>query len=332
VRSLPIALLALVLAMLLVACGSAPAAQSPARPPAPTAAPANTAPPAPTDAPTALPTTAPTTAPTEAPTALSGELTVFAAASLTDAFEDLATAFATVNPDVKVTYNFAGSQQLAAQLGEGAPADVFASANRTQMNVAIESTRVISGTERTFARNQLVMITPADNPAGLSTLADLANPGLQLILADASVPVGQYSLDVLTKASALPEYTESFSPTVLANVVSFENNVRSVLTKISLGEGDAGIVYTTDAALDADNVVQITIPDELNTIASYPIAPIADSANPGLAQAFVDFVLAPEGQQILVQYGFIAATGDASGAAPRAVPLPPPGMIIATVK
>jgi molybdate transport system substrate-binding protein len=108
---------------------------------------------------------------------------------------------------------------------------------------------------------------------------------------------------------------------VLANVVSYEDNVRSVLTKVALGEGDAGIVYTTDAALDADNIQQIMIPDELNTIASYPIAPIADSANPALAQAFVDYVLAPEGQQILVKYGFISTAGAASGAAPGVEPV-----------
>jgi molybdate transport system substrate-binding protein len=171
---------------------------------------------------------------------------------------------------------------------------------------------VISGTQRTFVRNRLVVITPIDDPASIMTLQDLARPGLRLILADRAVPVGQYSLDFLGKASALPEYTESYSPTVLANVVSFEDNVRSVLTKVALGEGDAGIVYTTDAALEVDSIRQIPIPDELNTIASYPIAPIADSPNPALAAAFISYVLAPEGQQILVKYGFIPTTGDAS--------------------
>jgi molybdate transport system substrate-binding protein len=326
VRRSPLALLALLLTLLLAACGGAPAATQPSSPPAPTEAP-----PAPTEAPTAAPTEAPTVAPTAAPTeaptaaptkaAASGTLIVFAAASLTDAFEELATAFETANPGTDVVYNFAGSQQLSAQINEGAPADVFASANASQMRVAIEGTRVVSGTQKTFVRNRLVVITPSDNPAGIASLQDLAQPGLRLILADSVVPVGQYSLDFLAKASALPEYTESFSPTVLANVVSFEDNVRSVLTKVALGEGDAGIVYTTDAALDADNIQQIDIPDELNTIASYPIAPIADSENPELAQAFIDYVLSPEGQQVLVKYGFISTTGDASGAAPGAVPV-----------
>lgn len=309
---------ALVLALLLAACGSAPTAQQPTSPPLPTTAPA-----APTDAPTtasaAAPTeastTAPTTVPTAAPTAVptaatstASELTIFAAASLTDAFEEIATAFEAANPGTEITYNFAGSQQLAAQLNEGAPADVFASANGRQMEVAIKGTRVVSGTQKAFVRNRLVVITPKDNPAGITTLQDLTKPGLKLILADAAVPVGQYSLDFLAKASALAEYTENYSPTVLANVVSFEDNVRSVLTKVALGEGDAGIVYTTDAALDAENIQQIMIPDALNTIASYPIAPIADSANPAMAQAFIDYIIAPEGQQILVKYGFIPTT------------------------
>ena len=317
-RRVPVAMFALVLALLLAACGSAPTAQQPTSPPLPTTAPA-----APTDAPTtasaAAPTeastTAPTTVPTAAPTAVptaatstASELTIFAAASLTDAFEEIATAFEAANPGTEITYNFAGSQQLAAQLNEGAPADVFASANGRQMEVAIKGTRVVSGTQKAFVRNRLVVITPKDNPAGITTLQDLTKPGLKLILADAAVPVGQYSLDFLAKASALAEYTENYSPTVLANVVSFEDNVRSVLTKLALGEGDAGIVYTTDAALDAENIQQIMIPDALNTIASYPIAPIADSANPAMAQAFIDYIIAPEGQQILVKYGFIPTT------------------------
>lgn len=250
------------------------------------------------------------TAPTEAPAApttpaRSGPLMVFAAASLTDAFEELATAFEATYPGAEITYNFAGSQQLAAQLNGGAPADVFASANSRQMEAVIAGGRVEDGAAQAFVRNRLVVITPSDNPAGITTLQDLAKPGVKLILADKAVPVGQYSLDVLAKASALPGYTEAYSPTVLANVVSYEENVRSVLAKVALGEGDAGIVYTTDAALEADRLQQIAIPDELNTIASYPIAPVADSANPALAEAFIAFVLGPEGQAILARYGFI---------------------------
>jgi molybdate transport system substrate-binding protein len=305
-------LFVLVSGLLLAACGGAPAATRPMSPAAPAEELALTTA---TDAATA----ASTEAPAASSTIAAGTLNVFAAASLTDALEEIANAFEAANPSVSVAYNFAGSQQLAAQINEGAPADVFASANRTQMQAAIDGGRIDHGSEQTFVRNQLVVITPSDNPAGIETLRDLANPGLRLIVSDAVVPVGQYSLDFLAKASALPEYTASYSPTVLANVVSYEDNVRSVLTKVALGEGDAGIVYTTDAALDGDKVVQIAIPDELNTIADYPIAPLNDSPNAALAEAFIAYLLSPEGQAVLTRYGFLSPAETAAGVASTAV-------------
>ncbi|NJN19664.1 MAG: molybdate ABC transporter substrate-binding protein [Oscillochloris sp.] len=270
------ALLMLVIVVLLAACGSPPPEADPTAVPAEPAA-----------------------------ATLSGELIVFAAASLTDAFEAISNAFEAAYPGTAISFNFAGSQQLAAQINEGAPADVFASANQTQMDIVLAGGRGRDGSAQTFVRNQLVVITPGNNPAGITTLADLTQPGLHLILADSAVPVGRYSLDVLAKASALPEYSAGYSPTVLANVVSFEDNVRSVLTKVVLGEADAGIVYRTDAALEGDLIQQIAIPAELNTIASYPIAPIADTANPALADAFIAFILSAQGQEILSRYGFI---------------------------
>jgi molybdate transport system substrate-binding protein len=199
---------------------------------------------------------------------------------------------------------------LAQQLGQGAPADIFASANKKQMEVAIlEAGRVISGTERTFVRNRLVVIYPADNPAGLTQLQDLTRPGLKLILAAQEVPVGQYSLDFLDKAAQDPAFGATFKEDVLKNVVSYEENVKSVLTKVSLGEGDVGIVYTSDISGDgAAQVGRLDIPDPLNTIASYPIAVVGDSAYPTQAQAFVEFVLSPIGQEVLARYGFIPVT------------------------
>jgi molybdate transport system substrate-binding protein len=132
------------------------------------------------------------------------------------------------------------------------------------------------------------------------------------VLAAPEVPVGGYSLDFLEKASATVDYGETYSPTVLSNVVSYEENVRAVLSKVALGEADAGIVYTSDVTGDAsEQVGRIDIPDELNTIASYPIAPVGDSQNPELAQAFVDYVLSADGQTVLVDHGFIP-----TGAAP----------------
>lgn len=237
------------------------------------------------------------------------EVLVFAAASLTDAFSAVGQSFEAANPDVKVTFNFGGSQQLAQQIIEGAPADVFASANARQMQTVIDASRITDGDQKTFVRNRLVVVYPKDNPAGLQTLQDLAKPGVKIVLAAKEVPVGEYSLDFLTKASQQPTFSASYSPTVLANVVSYEESVRVVLSKVALGEADAGIVYTSDIALGAtDQVGRIAIPDELNTIAAYPIAPITASKNSELAQRFIDYVLSPEAQSTLERYGFISAS------------------------
>ena len=257
----------------------------------------------------ATPTTAPTEVPTEEPTAVvERTLTVMAAASLTESFTEIATAFEAENPGVTVSINFAGTQALVEQLTQGVEADVFASANKKYMTSAIEAGRVAEGTDSVFAYNKLVVIYPKDNPAGITELQDLAKEGLVLDLADSSVPVGQYSLDFLDKASADSAFGASFKDDVLKNVASYEENVKAVVTKVSLGEADAGIVYFTDITADAADLVgTLEIPDELNTIATYPIAPISDSKNADLSQAFVNFVLSSEGQAILAKYNFTPA-------------------------
>lgn len=233
-------------------------------------------------------------------------LVVFAAASLTDAFEELAGKFEAENPGVEVVLNFAGSQQLAQQLGQGAAADVFASANNAQMRAAIEAGRVVSGTQQVFVGNRLVVVTPANSPAGLASLQDLAQPGIKLVLAAKEVPVGGYALDFLEKAGASSQFVPGYDDAVLANVVSYEENVKAVLSKVVLGEADAGIVYSSDVTPDvAAQVVRIQIPDELNTLAAYPIAPIVDAPNPELARRFLELVLSPEGQAVLASHGFI---------------------------
>jgi molybdate transport system substrate-binding protein len=234
------------------------------------------------------------------------DLNIFAAASLTEAFGEIGKLFEGVHPGVTIVLNFADSQQLAQQINEGAPADVFASANPKQMDAVIEAGGISSGTQQTFAKNRLVVIFPKDNPAGLTELSDLAKPGLKLVLAAREVPVGQYSLDFLDKAIADPAFGATFKEDVLKNIVSYEENVKAVLTKVALGEADAGIVYLSDiSGANAEKVGQIDIPDELNVIASYPIAPIKDSKNPELAQAFIEFVLSQEGQDTLAKYNFI---------------------------
>ena len=246
-----------------------------------------------------------TSAPTASPEPVT--LTVFAAASLTDAFNEIKGEFEAAHPEVTVAYNFGGSNALAQQLGEGAPADVFASANKKQMDVAIDAGRVVTDTTQVFVRNRLVVIVPKDNPGKVETLQDLATPGLKIILAAKDVPVGQYALDFLDKAVQDATFGATFKDTVLANVVSYEDNVRSVLTKIALGEGDAGIVYTSDVGGDAvQDVITLEIPDALNTIATYPIGAVKDSAHPDAAQAFIDFVLSADGQAILERYGFLS--------------------------
>jgi molybdate transport system substrate-binding protein len=236
-----------------------------------------------------------------------GTLTVFAAASLREAFTEIARAFEAATPGRTVTLNFAGSQQLAEQIAAGAPADVFASANDRQMTRVRDSGRIKADAPQTFARNRLVVIFPAANPGRVTTLTDLTRPGLKLVFADARVPVGEYSLTFLAKASADLTYGPAYSEAVRANVVSYEEDVRAVFAKVALGEADAGIVYSSDAQTDrAAQVGTLEIPDALNTIAGYPIAVLEDSPNRAAADAFVAFVLSPAGQAILAKYGFVS--------------------------
>ena len=233
------------------------------------------------------------------------ELTVFAAASLTDAYRQIGRNFEKANPGTHVVFNFAGSQQLAAQLGQGAPADVFASANVAQMTAAVNAGRVAKDTSKTFVRNLLLVVTSPSSKVAITRLQDLAKPGVKLVFAAKAVPVGQYSLDFLDKAANDPAYGSGFKDAVLKNVVSYEDNVRSVLTKVSLGEGDAGVVYISDAISSPNtSVKRIYIPLSLNIIATYPIAAISDSKQAALAQKFVNYMYAGDTRLIFARYGF----------------------------
>jgi molybdate transport system substrate-binding protein len=244
------------------------------------------------------------------------DLNVFAAASLTEPFGEIGKLFESKHPGVQVILNFAGSQQLAQQINQGAPADVFASANNLQMKMVIQAGGIVSGTQESFVKNRLVVIYPKNNPAGLKQLEDLAKPGLKLVFAAKDVPVGQYTLQFLHQAMADPAFGSSYQNAVIKNVVSYEDNVKAVLAKVALGEADAGIVYTSDiSGEDANNVGRLDIPDALNVIARYPIAPVKASKNPELAQAFIDLVLSPQGQNILAKYNFIPAASPPEGSA-----------------
>jgi molybdate transport system substrate-binding protein len=245
-------------------------------------------------------------------------LTVFAAASLTDAFKEIETVFEAANAGVDVTYSFGSSTTLAAQLKEGAPADIFASANNTQMTVAREAKR-IAGASRTFVKNRLVLIVPANNPAGITSLKDLAKPGVKLVVAAPKVPVRDYTDAMLDKLSKKADYGEAYKTAFVANIVSEEDNVRQVSAKIALGEGDAGIVYRSDVTPDiADKVSVLPIPDAINTLATYPIAVTDNTPNPELAKKYIDFVLSDEGQAILQKWNFISV---AIPALPATIPV-----------
>lgn len=233
-----------------------------------------------------------------------GDLTVFAAASLTASFEDIKSDLETANPALTITYNFAGSQALVTQLTEGAQSDVFASASRTQMTNAVDA-GVIAGEPEVFTRNRLTIVVPADNPAGIESAADLAAAGLDLVLAAPEVPVGQYAREAACKMAAdAATYGDGFLDGFAGNIVSNEDNVKAVLTKVQLGEAEAGIVYTTDVTADvAGDVLQIEIPAEVNVVATYPIAPV-EGGDAALAGAFISYVLGPDGQATLAEYGF----------------------------
>ncbi|MGH2532093.1 MAG: molybdate ABC transporter substrate-binding protein [Thermomicrobiales bacterium] len=246
-----------------------------------------------------------TTATTEAPFPEEGsELVVFAAASLTDAFNQIKADLEAAEPGLTITYNFAGSQALVTQLTQGAEADVFVSANTEQMTAAIEA-GVIAGEAAILAQNRLAIVVPADNPADIQDPADLATDGLKLVMAAPEVPVGRYSREsVCAMGADAATYGEGFVDGVAGNIVSNEDNVKAVLAKVQLGEADAGIVYTTDVTADvAEDVVLIDIPAAVNVIAQYPIAPVAEG-DAALAEAFIAYVIGPEGQATLAQFGF----------------------------
>lgn len=234
------------------------------------------------------------------------ELTVFAAASLTDSFKEIAQAFQADHPGVNIVYNFAGSQALSTQLKEGAKADVFASANNTEMK-NVQAAGLADDTAKVFVTNRLAVIVPADNPGGIHALVDLAKPNLKLVIAQKTVPVGEYTVSMLEKMSADPDYGADFGAAVLKNVVSEENNVKAVVAKVALGEADAGVVYASDVTPDvASRVKPIAVPDEFNQIARYPIVVLKGSAQQQLASDFVVFVLAADGgQKILQKWNFI---------------------------
>jgi molybdate transport system substrate-binding protein len=236
-----------------------------------------------------------------------GDLTVFAAASLTDAFEAIEQELEAATPHLSITFNFGGSQALLTQLEEGAQADVFASANGAQMDAAIAA-ELVSVAPATFVHNRLAIVTPAGNPAAIESAADLGREGILLVLAQSEVPAGRYAREsVCLMATDSATYGPNFVERVAANVVSEEEDVRDALAKVALGEADAGIVYVSDAVAAGDQVQVVDIPDEVNVIAAYPVA-VLTGGDEVLGSAFVAYLLSVEGQAVLEHYGFQPAT------------------------
>jgi molybdate transport system substrate-binding protein len=234
----------------------------------------------------------PGTEPSAGP-AVSGDVTVFAAASLTNSFTEIGEAFMAAFPDSTVTFNFAASSELVTQINEGAPADVYASADQANMTKLTDAGH--NGAEpAVFATNTLEIIVGPGNPTGITAVADLANPDLIFVTCAPEVPIGAYTQEVLAKAG------------VTVTPASFEENVKGIVTKVTLGEADAGIVYATDVTAAGDQAEGVEIPPDLNLVAEYPLVITKEAANAEAGQAFVDFVLGEHGQKILASYGFTA--------------------------
>lgn len=234
-------------------------------------------------------------------------LTVFAAASLTAPFTELGDSLERLRPGLAVRFNFAGSQQLAAQLAEGARADLLATADRRWMRDAA-GRGLLGGAAVIFARNRLVVVLPAGNPGRIERLQDLARPRLTLVLAAAGVPAGAYGREMLERLGRTAGYPAEFARRALANLASEEENVKAVLAKVQLGEADAGVVYRTDVAGRAASQVRVLeIPEAANVIAEYPAAVLAGAGEAADARAFLSLLLRDPGQRVLAAHGFLSA-------------------------
>jgi molybdate transport system substrate-binding protein len=276
-----------VLAALVAACGPA----SPASPEGSIGPPAVATPSAPPESPgTASETPVPSRAPVE--------LTVYAAASLRDVLEPLKARYAQIAPWVTITISTGASSALRTQIEQGAPADVFLSAD-TKNPAAL----VTAGEAKLVVDNRLTIIVPTANPAGINVAGDLARPGVKIVAAADAVPITKYADELVAKLAALPGSPSGFAASYAANVVSREDDVKAVVAKIELGEGDAAIVYATDA-IASDAVTTIVIPPEAEVIAQYAGAVVGRSAHLEDARAFLDWLNGTEAQEIFGSFGF----------------------------
>ena len=236
-------------------------------------------------------------------------LRVFAASSLTEAFQELAGAFETAYPGIDVVPVFAGSQVLRLQIEQGARADVFASADQSHLDALVRAGLVTGG--RVFAGNELVVIVPRDNPAAITDFAELPR-ARRLVIGTEHVPAGRYARMALKRAAG--RHGADFEATVLASVASEESNVRLARAKVELGAADAAIVYRTDAV--PGRVRVIPLPDGVNVRADYLMGALTAAANPEGAELWIDFAASPAGQDIMTRRGFLAVRGLLAGSAP----------------
>jgi molybdate transport system substrate-binding protein len=241
--------------------------------------------------------------PTDANAASSknAHLKVFAASSLTECFTEIAKRFEKTHPRTTIELNFAGTPTLRTQIEQGASAGVFVSADRSH-TAALEKQKLLLPAV-VFAHNELVVVTPIGNDKVIG-LADLARPEIKIVLAEQTVPAGRYAEEILRKIEAAGIGGDDFGARVARNLVSRETNVRAVLSKVVLGEVDAGFVYRTDAAAAGGKIRVVEIPDSLNAIAEYSIGVVDHASSLPLAKEFVAVVVSPEGQAILREHGF----------------------------
>ncbi len=273
--------LVLTMATIVAACSGAATA------PPTAAAPTSTAPPASAPAGTAA-----------------GSLTIYAASSLTAAFTEMKTAYQTADPGLTLTLSFGASSTLETQIEQGAPADVFASADTSNPQKLVDKS-LAAGAITKFAGNLLTVIVPPANPAGVQTPADLAKADLKFVAAGDTVPITKYANLLLANLAKQPSYPAGFVAAVSANIVSKEDNVAAVVSKIELGEGDAAIVYVTDASTAGTKVTTVTVPTDANVPATYGAVAVKASSNAAAAAAFIAWLAGPAGEAILAKYGFL---------------------------
>jgi molybdate transport system substrate-binding protein len=229
------------------------------------------------------------------PSQATGTVTVLAAASLTDAFNKIGADLKARDAGLTTKFSYAGSPTLVEQIQQGAPADVFASADQPNMDKVVNGGRA-TAKPQVFAHNRLQIVVPAGNPKKINSVSDLANPGIKVDVCAPGVPCGTYATTVFNKAG------------VKVTPVSQEDNVKAVVTKVSLGEADAGIVYRTDVQTGGSRVQGVDIPESYNVVAAYPMVQLKTAQNSAGAKAFMDEVMSAQGQQVLKQYGFIVGT------------------------